>query len=86
MAVEHHRRNVAWLHPKRLTPHTLFALMSYLLGWSALIPQLSNDLEVEMMSRGVPGVALCLVFWCIAHLFDRSAARVHRELKGHATT
>ena len=86
MAVEHHRRNLRWLHPKRLTPHSLFALLSYGLGWSALIPQVSNDLEVELMSRGVPGIAMCLLFWSIAHLFDRSAARVHQELRGHATT
>jgi glycosyltransferase involved in cell wall biosynthesis len=86
MTVEHHRRNVSWLHPKRLTPHTLFAFLSYLLGWSALIPQVSNDLEVELMARGVPGLAICLVFWTIAHVFDRSAARVQRELRGHATT
>jgi hypothetical protein len=61
-------------------------LLSYLLGWSALIPQVSNDLEVELMLRGVPGIAICLLFWSIAHLFDRSAVRVHQELRSHATT
>tara|TARA_B100000900_G_scaffold413417_1_gene437364 strand:- start:363 stop:1304 length:942 start_codon:yes stop_codon:yes gene_type:complete len=86
MAVEHHRRNLAWLRPKNLTPHTLFALMSYVLGWSAILPFLSNDLEVELISRGFPQVVLCLSFWAIAHLFDRAATRVHRELRLNATT
>ena len=86
MAVEHHRRNLTWLRPKNLTPHTLFALMSYVLGWSAILPFLSNDLEVELISRGVPQVLLCLSFWAIAHLFDRAATRVHRELRLNATT
>ena len=54
MAIEHHRRNLAWLRPGRLTPHTLFALMAYLLGWSAALPFLSNDLEVELVARGIP--------------------------------
>ncbi len=86
MAVEHHRRNIAWLHPKKLAPHTLFALMAYLLGWSAALPFLSNDLEVELTARGIPPLALTLFFWMLAHLFDRGATRVHRELRLHATT
>ena len=85
MAIEHHRRNLAWLHPKHLTPHTLFALISYMLGWSAILPFMSNDLEVELLSRGVPGLLLCVLFWAIAHVFDRSATRVHRELRVNAT-
>ena len=86
MAVEHHLRNLAWLHPKNLTPHTLFALMSYMLGWSAILPFLSNDLEVELLSRGIPGLFLCVSFWAMAHLFDRAATRVHRELRWNAKT
>jgi len=86
MAVEHHRRNLAWLHPKHLTPHTLFALISYMLGWSAILPFMSNDLEVELLSRGVPGLLLCVSFWAIAHGLDRSATRVHRELRVNATS
>ena len=84
MAVEHHRRNLAWLKPSRLTPHTLFALVAYLLGWSALLPGLSNDLERELFARGVPALMMCLFFWFMAHLFDRIATRVHKELKLHA--
>ena len=84
MAVEHHRRNLSWLRLGRLTPHTLFALVAYVLGWSALLPMLSNDLERELFSRGVPGLVMCLFFWIMAHLFDRSATRVHKELRLNA--
>ena len=84
MAVEHHRRNLAWLKPKRLTPHTLFAFFAYFLGWSALLPFLSNDLEQELFARGVPAIVMCLFFWVMAHLFDRAATRVHKELKHSA--
>ena len=84
MAVEHHRRNLTWLKPKRLTPHTLFALFAYFLGWSALLPFLSNDLEQELFARGVPAIVMCLFFWAMAHLFDRAATRVHKELRRSA--
>ena len=84
MAVEHHRRNLAWLKPKRLTPHTLFAFFAYFLGWSALLPFLSNDLEQELFARGVPAIVMCLFFWAMAHLFDRAATRVHKELRHSA--
>lgn len=86
MAVEHHRRNIAWLNPRILTPHTLFALMAYLLGWSAALPFFSNDLEIELVARGIHPLLLTLFFWLLAHLFDRGATRVHRELRLHATT
>ena len=84
MAVEHHRRNLTWLKPKRLTPHTLFAFFAYFLGWSALLPFLSNDLEQELFARGVPAIVMCLFFWVMAHLFDRAATRVHKELRRSA--
>ena len=84
LAVEHHRRNLSWLRPRNLTPHTMFAFIAYVLGWSALLPVVSNDLEHELLARGVPALILGLLFWCMAHLFDRGAARVHRELRQHA--
>jgi len=86
MAVEHHRRNIAWLNPRFLAPHTLFALMAYLLGWSAALPFFTNDLEIELVSRGIHPLLLTLFFWILAHLFDRGATRVHRELRLNATT
>ena len=72
--------------PASLTPHTFFALIAYLLGWSALLPSVSNDLEVELLGRGVPALVLVLFFWAIAHVFDRGATRVHRELRNHAAS
>lgn len=86
LVVEHHRRNLSWLRPGNLTPHTLFALMAYFLGWSALLPMISNDLERELFARGVPAVAICLFFWFMAHLFDRAATRTHTELRLNATS
>lgn len=84
LTVEHHRRNLSWLRLRNLTPHTLFAFIAYMLGWSAFLPFVSNDLEQELLARGVPALVLGLFFWCMAHLFDRGAARVHRELRQHA--
>lgn len=81
MAIEHHRRNLAWLIPRNLTPHTLFALLAYCLGWSAFLPMVSNDLEDELMARGVPMILVGVFFWYMAHIFDRMAVRMHRELR-----
>ncbi|RJU91435.1 MAG: glycosyltransferase family 2 protein [Candidatus Poseidoniales archaeon] len=81
MAIEHHRRNLAWLKPRNLTPHTLFALLAYCLGWSAFLPGISNDLENELMLRGVPMILVGIFFWYMAHIFDRMAVRMHRELR-----
>jgi len=86
MALEHHRRNIAWVKPPNLLPHSLFALMAYMLGWSAVLPMISNDLERVLFERGVPPLVLLLFYWGLAHLFDRMAARAHRELRHHAKT
>lgn len=83
---EHHRRNLNWLAPPLFLPHTLFALLAYLLGWSALLPMISNDLEQVLVMRGIPPFALALFFWTMAHLFDRQATRIRRELRRHAKT
>lgn len=81
MAIEHHRRNLAWLKPRNLTPHSLFALLAYGLGWSAFLPWFSNDLEAELAGRGVPLLLVGVFFWYMAHIFDRMAVRMHRELR-----
>lgn len=86
MAIEHHRRNIAWLTPPTLLPHSLFALFAYGLGWSALLPNISNDLEDVLVQRGIPPYILCLAFWSLAHVFDRLATRTRRELRQHAKT
>ena len=86
MAREHHRRNLSWLKPPNLMPHTLFALFSYLLGWAALLPMFTNDLEAELGSRGMPMPLFALVCWFMAHLFDRLAVRTRMELRLNAKT
>jgi glycosyltransferase involved in cell wall biosynthesis len=86
MAREHHRRNLAWLKPPNLLPHTLFALFAYLLGWSALLPMATNDLEAELGSRGIPMLLFALLSWTMAHLFDRLAVRTRMELRLNAKT
>jgi glycosyltransferase involved in cell wall biosynthesis len=84
MTVEFHRRNLSWLLPGSMLPHTWFALMAYLLGWSALLPTISNDLEHVLLERGVPAWILVLAWWTLAHLFDRSGTRTRRELHTYA--
>ena len=86
MTREHHRRNIAWLMPPLVLPHSLFALLAYVLGWSAMLPMLTNDLEQELVGRGIPPVFLVLLFWSLAHVFDRQATRIRRELRRNAKT
>jgi dolichol-phosphate mannosyltransferase len=84
MAYQHHRRNIAWLQPPLLLPHTWFALMAYAIGWSALLPWVTNDLEAALVHRSVPLWLITLFFWTLAHLFDRTAARARQELRSNA--
>jgi glycosyltransferase involved in cell wall biosynthesis len=84
MALEHHRRNVTWLRSPHALPHTWLALIAYGLGWSALLPVVTNDLEIALVGRGVPTFALTLFFWTVAHVFDRTAARTRQELRRNA--
>jgi glycosyltransferase involved in cell wall biosynthesis len=86
MAIEHHRRTLSWLKQPSLLPYTLPALLVYVLGWSALLPSISNDLEDFLVRRGLPPFILALCFWSIAHVFDRLATRRRRELRHHAKT
>jgi len=86
MTREHHRRNFAWLTPPLILPHSLFALLAYILGWSAMLPMMTNDLEEVLVERGVPSALLVLMFWSIAHVFDRQATRTRRELRSNAKT
>ena len=55
-------------------------------GVVSALPFLSNDLEVELVARGIPPLLLTVFFWSLAHLFDRGATRVHQELKLHEAT
>lgn len=84
MAIEHHRRNVGWLFSRSITPHTLFALIAYTIGWIALLPAISTDLERELVIRGCPPVVLTFGAWAVAHFFDRAATSTVQELRLNA--
>jgi glycosyltransferase involved in cell wall biosynthesis len=84
MAIEHHRRNVGWLFSRSITPHTLFALIAYAIGWIALLPSISTDLERELVIRGCPPVVLTLGAWAVAHFFDKGATSTVQELRLNA--
>ena len=86
MAIEHHRRNLSWIKPPLTLPHSLFALLAYLLGWSAFLPMFTNDLEEVLVQRSIPPILIGLFFWSMAHLFDRFATRTRQELRANAKT
>lgn len=81
MAIQHHYRNLSWLLSRKVSPHTIFAFISYYIGWVALIPGISTDLERMLLERGIPIYILVIMAWSCAHLFDRMAVVVKRELR-----
>ncbi|MBT6844334.1 MAG: glycosyltransferase family 2 protein [Euryarchaeota archaeon] len=81
MAYRHHQRNISWLFSSRVTPHTIFATIAYVIGWIALLPGISTDLERELVGRGIAPVFITIIAWLIAHVFDRGATRTVRELR-----
>lgn len=82
MAIEHHRRNLSWLLGSNKTPHSFFAGIAYVLGWSMFLP-VNTTLEVELLSRGVPSFLLGVSCWIVAHIFDRLSARTQERLRTH---
>jgi glycosyltransferase involved in cell wall biosynthesis len=84
MAYRHHHRNISWIFSNRITPHTLFATVAYAIGWIALLPSISTDIEREIVSRGVAPLFITIVAWSIAHVFDRGATRTVQELRMNA--
>ncbi|HIF90526.1 MAG TPA: glycosyltransferase family 2 protein [Candidatus Poseidoniales archaeon] len=81
MAVEHHIRNLYWLFSRKVSPHTIFAFISYYIGWIALIPGISTDLERTLVERGIPIYLIVIFTWSCAHIFDRMAVVVKQELR-----
>jgi hypothetical protein len=59
----------------------MFAFISYYIGWMALIPGISTDLERALVDRGTPIVIIVLFAWLCAHLFDRMAVVVKQKLR-----
>tara|TARA_B110001452_G_C15198809_1_gene416109 strand:+ start:209 stop:1165 length:957 start_codon:yes stop_codon:yes gene_type:complete len=84
MAYLHHHRNISWIFSSRITPHTLFATVAYSIGWIALLPVISTDIERELVGRGVPPILITIVAWSIAHVFDKGATRTVQELRLNA--
>ena len=84
MAYRHHHRNLSWVFSHRITPHTLFAGIAYAIGWMALLPEISTDIERELVGRGINPVFVTLVAWSIAHVFDKGATRTVQELRINA--
>jgi len=85
MAIQHHRRVFAKLFSRDINPHIIFAFISYFIGWVAIIPWISTDLERTLASRGVPIYLLVLIFWSAAHIFDKLSVKVSQELKNNAS-
>ena len=84
MAYQHHHRNISWIFSSRITPHTIFAAVAYAIGWIALLPTVSTDLERELVTRGVAPLFITIVAWSIAHVFDKGATRTVQELRMNA--
>lgn len=84
MAYRHHHRNISWIFSSRITPHTLFAAVAYAIGWIALLPSISTDLERELVGRGVAPLFITIIAWSIAHVFDKGATRTVQELRLNA--
>ena len=81
MIIQHHIRNFSWLFSRHVSPTTIFAFISYCIGWIALIPWISTDLERSLVERGIPIVIIVILAWLCAHLFDRMAVVVKQELR-----
>ncbi len=84
MAYRHHHRNISWIFSNRITPHTLFATVAYAIGWIALLPSISTDIEREVVGRGVAPLFITIAAWSIAHVFDKGATRTVQELRMNA--
>ena len=84
MAIQHHRRVFSKLFSKDINPHIIFSFTSYFIGWIAILPWTSTDLERTLVERGIPIYLIVLVSWTAAHIFDRLSVNVSKELKHNA--
>jgi|GEM_PF-174850 glycosyltransferase involved in cell wall biosynthesis len=84
MAVQHHIRVFRKLFSREINPHIILSFTSYFIGWIAILPWTSTDLERTLVERGFPIIAIVLVSWTAAHIFDRLSVNVSQELKNNA--
>ena len=84
MFIQHHKRVFSKLLSNDVNPHTILAFIAYTIGWIAIIPNISTDLEREFSDRGIPTIILVLIAWICAHILDRLSVKVSQELKHNA--
>jgi len=86
MLIMHHKRCLTMLFNRDVTPHSLLSLISYLMGWIALLPNISTDIEREIVSNPLILILFTIICWTCAHIFDRLAVTTREELRTNAQT
>lgn len=86
MFVMLHKRCLSMLFNRNVVPHSLFSLVAYLIGWIAIIPSISTDLEREIANSMGGMIFLVCISWTAAHVFDRMAVKTRIELRKNAQT
>ena len=86
MLFMHHKRCFSMLFSKSVAPHTILSFIAYCIGWIAIIPGISTDLERELSTGHLSNLMLVLFCWTCAHIFDRLAVKSRTELRMNAQT
>ena len=84
MLVMLHKRCLSMLFNRNVVPHSIFSLVAYSIGWIAIIPSISTDLEREIANSTSGIVFLVGMSWVAAHVFDRMAVKTRIELRKNA--
>ena len=84
MLVMLHKRCLSMLFNRNVVPHSIFSLVAYSIGWIAIIPTISTDLEREIANSTSGIVFLVGMSWMAAHVFDRMAVKTRIELRKNA--
>ena len=86
MFVMLHKRCLSMLFNRNVVPHSIFSLVAYSIGWIAIIPSISTDLEREIANSTSGIVFLVGLSWMAAHVFDRMAVKTRIKLRKNAQT
>ena len=86
MLVMLHKRCLSMLFNRNVVPHSIFSLVAYSIGWIAIIPSISTDLEREIANSTSGIVFLVGMSWMAAHVFDRMAVKTRIKLRKNAQT
>ena len=76
MLVMLHKRCLSMLFNRNVVPHSIFSLVAYSIGWIAIIPSISTDLEREIANSTSGIVFLVGLSWMAAHVFDLSLIHI----------